>query len=78
MYLCSYAGAAVGGSSILLILPNSVKKNIYDVAVQDIPPPNGVVVAILVNMGSVNLRKPALKVAQLFDGYPKNECDILC
>ncbi len=77
MYLCSYAGAAVGGSSILLILPNSVKKNIYDVA-QDIPPPNGVVVAILVNMGSVSLRKPALKVAQLFDGYPKNECDKLC
>ena len=61
-----YAGAAVGGSSILLILPNSVKRNIYD-DMQDISPPNGVVVAILVNMGSVNLRKPALKIAHLFN-----------
>ena len=55
----------MGGSSILLILPSSVK-NTNDVA-QDIPPPNGVVVAILVNMGGVSLRKPALKIAQLFN-----------
>jgi hypothetical protein len=60
----------VGASSILLILPNSVKKNLFDVT-QDSPLPNGVVVAILVNMGSVNLRRPALKIAQLFNSYQK-------
>ena len=55
----------MGASSILLILPNSVNDK-KDVA-QGIPPPNGVVVAILVNMGGVSLRKPALKIAQLFN-----------
>ena len=60
----------MGASSILLILPNSVQKNLFDVT-RDSPLPNGVVVAILVNMGSVSLRRPALKIAQLFNSYQK-------
>jgi hypothetical protein len=61
------AGGAVGASSILLILPNSVEKNMNDDVAEDIPPPNGVVVAILVNIGSVSLIQPALKIAHLFN-----------
>ena len=66
MYLCC-TGGAVGASSILLILPDSIKRNIT----KDIKPPSGIVVAIIVNMGSVSLRKPALKIAELFNSYQK-------
>ncbi|CAB4008947.1 Hypothetical predicted protein, partial [Paramuricea clavata] len=66
----AHSGGAVGASSILLILPNSVNKNLFDVT-QESPLPNGVVVAILVNMGSVSLRRPALKIAQLFNCHQK-------
>lgn len=53
-----HTGGAVGGSSILLILPQQEARG---------SPPQGVVVALLTNMIKVNLRKAALEIAELFE-----------
>jgi serine beta-lactamase-like protein LACTB len=55
----SHTGTAVGGSSVLLVLPPSTKP--VD------SPPRGVVVVIIVNMISVNLSPAAMEVASLFE-----------
>lgn len=60
-FCVSHTGNAVGGSSVLLILPPSSK------AMDN--PPKGVVVAIIVNMISVNLDPAARDVAELFEKY---------
>lgn len=60
-FCVSHTGNAVGGSSVLLILPPSSK------AMDN--PPKGVVVAIIVNMISVNLDPAARDVAELFENY---------
>lgn len=53
-----HTGGAVGASSILLILPQQEGRG---------SPPQGVVVALLTNMISVDLRKVALEIAELFE-----------
>lgn len=54
-----HTGAAVGASSILLILPQNQEGG---------SPPKGVVVALMTNMISVNLSQAALEIAELFEG----------
>uniref|UniRef100_A0A3P9K8T0 Lactamase, beta n=1 Tax=Oryzias latipes TaxID=8090 RepID=A0A3P9K8T0_ORYLA len=56
----SHTGAAVGASSVLLVLPS-------EVADQNPVPPRGVVVTIVTNMQSVGLNTTALKIALEFD-----------
>lgn len=53
----SHTGAAVGASSVLLVLPSESGHT----------PPQGVVVTIITNMQSVGLNTTALKIAQEFD-----------
>lgn len=60
-FCVSHTGNAVGGSSVLLILPPS------STPMKD--PPKGVVVAIIVNMMAVNLSPAAEQVAELFENY---------
>lgn len=60
-FCVSHTGNAVGGSSVLLILPPSSK------AMDN--PPKGMVVAIIVNMISINLDPAARDVAELFENY---------
>lgn len=54
-----HSGAAVGASSILLILPQKEGRG---------SPPEGVVVALLTNMIGVSLAQAALEIAELFEG----------
>ena len=75
-YFVSHTGGAVGASSVLLILPSDggLSKNggkmlsaeSEKVALHRIPP-QGIVVAILVNMMSVGLNKTALEIAKNFE-----------
>ena len=62
MYV-SHTGGAVGGSSVLVILPQ-VEMSGDDARTMI---PRGVCVSIIVNKQSVSLSKAALKVAKLFD-----------
>ncbi|XP_062586087.1 serine beta-lactamase-like protein LACTB, mitochondrial [Saccostrea cucullata] len=62
-FCASHTGAAVGGSSVLLILPPSTKMVDH--------PPKGVVVVVMVNMMSVNLSPTAMEVAKLFENFEK-------
>ncbi|XP_054721385.1 serine beta-lactamase-like protein LACTB, mitochondrial [Uloborus diversus] len=61
-----HTGGAVGASSILLILPKEPKCNELKNG-DNCSAPKGIIVAILVNLQSVNLSKIALKIAQIFD-----------
>lgn len=77
-YFVSHTGGAVGASSVLFILPSkeelskkTLKKSSDSsgkVLLQRIPP-QGIVVAILVNMMSVGLNKTALEIAQNFENF---------
>ena len=81
-YFVSHTGGAVGASSVLLILPSNEelskkggKKSSADsekVVLQRIPP-QGVVVAILVNMMSVGLNKTAYEIAKNFENVAKSK-----
>ncbi|XP_061184109.1 serine beta-lactamase-like protein LACTB, mitochondrial isoform X1 [Saccostrea echinata] len=64
-FCASHTGAAVGGSSVLLILPTSTKMVDH--------PPKGVVVVVIVNMMSVNLIQTAMEVAKLFENFEKSQ-----
>nr|XP_045581253.1 serine beta-lactamase-like protein LACTB, mitochondrial [Procambarus clarkii]XP_045581254.1 serine beta-lactamase-like protein LACTB, mitochondrial [Procambarus clarkii]XP_045581255.1 serine beta-lactamase-like protein LACTB, mitochondrial [Procambarus clarkii]XP_045581256.1 serine beta-lactamase-like protein LACTB, mitochondrial [Procambarus clarkii]XP_045581258.1 serine beta-lactamase-like protein LACTB, mitochondrial [Procambarus clarkii]XP_045581259.1 serine beta-lactamase-like protein len=57
-----HSGAAVGASSVLLVLP----KQGY-CCKENGAPPKGVVVSIITNMQSVNLKKVALQIAHYFE-----------
>ncbi|KAK3095522.1 hypothetical protein FSP39_015601 [Pinctada imbricata] len=67
-FYVSHTGGAIGGSSVLLILPpksqDEGNKDTYK-------PPKGVVVAIVVNMISVGLNKTALEIGQVFEKVEK-------
>ena len=70
-HLVSHTGGAVGFSSVLLIAPSTkddVKGN-HDngqsVTIDN--PPNGVVVAMISNLGSTSLYKTAVKIADIFE-----------
>ncbi|XP_068596016.1 serine beta-lactamase-like protein LACTB, mitochondrial [Brachionichthys hirsutus] len=60
----SHTGAAVGASSVLLLLPSD---EIRELKGQTPALPRGVVVTVLTNMASVELSGTALKIAQEFD-----------
>ncbi|KAG8197639.1 hypothetical protein JTE90_001569 [Oedothorax gibbosus] len=63
---CVYhTGAAIGASSVLLILPKNISKDEY------LKPellPKGIAVTIICNMQSVGLAQTALRIAKEFDG----------
>ena len=74
-YYVSHTGGAIGASSVLLILPSekelsskrgSSMESSGKYPLQRIPP-QGVVVAILVNMMSVGLNQTALEIAKTFE-----------
>lgn len=71
-HFVAHTGGAIGASSILLILPTpetGKQDNLHCVekyGKQSVPP-RGVVVTIIVNIGSVNLTPVALEIAKLFD-----------
>ena len=67
IFQCFLLGGAIGGSGVLLILPDSV--DIEECSVKECVPPRGVVVAILVNMQSVQLLSTALEIAELFKNF---------
>ena len=81
-YYVSHTGGAVGASSVLLILPSveelsrkggkMLSAKSEKVVLQRIPP-QGVVVAILVNMTSVGLNKTALEIAKNFESVFKSK-----
>ncbi|KAJ6664218.1 hypothetical protein lerEdw1_008436, partial [Lerista edwardsae] len=64
-HFTAHSGAAIGASSILLILPEDEESE----AIKDEPlmPPRGVVVSIICNMQSVSLRSTALNIAMEFE-----------
>ena len=62
-YMVGHTGAAVGSSSVLVLMPSGVDENL--------PPsnsakPSGIVVAILCNMEQVSLNSTGIKIAELF------------
>ena len=59
-FYVGHTGGAVGASSALVVLP---RRNVD----QHRAPPQGIVVAIIVNMQSASLNKSAIKIAKLFD-----------
>ncbi len=61
-FYVSHTGAAIGGSSVLLILPRREKEMRSHKGA-----PQGVVVSILVNMSAVGLNKTALAIAKKFE-----------
>ncbi|XP_078541402.1 serine beta-lactamase-like protein LACTB, mitochondrial [Lissotriton helveticus] len=61
----SHTGGAVGGSSVLLILPEESDTSHPDT--DGHLPPRGVVVSLITNMQSVGLNSTALKIAREFD-----------
>ncbi|XP_069078105.1 serine beta-lactamase-like protein LACTB, mitochondrial isoform X2 [Pleurodeles waltl] len=61
----SHTGGAVGGSSVLLILPEESDSSHLDT--DGHLPPRGVVVSLITNMQSVGLNSTALKIAREFD-----------
>ncbi|XP_060770827.1 serine beta-lactamase-like protein LACTB, mitochondrial isoform X2 [Neoarius graeffei] len=62
-HYASHTGAAVGASSVLLVLPSEG----LNAPGQRVTPPKGVVVAIMINMQSVGLNTTALKIAHEFE-----------
>ena len=62
-FYISHTGGAIGASSVLLILPSQHQAAEFP----ENSPPQGVVVAILVNMTSVGLNKTALEIAKIFE-----------
>ena len=81
-YFVSHTGGAVGASSVLLILPSNEEllknggKKSSDGSEKIVPqriPPQGIVVAILVNMMSVGLNKTALEIAKNFENITKSK-----
>lgn len=65
-HMVAHSGAAVGGSSILLIMPR-----MEETGSQSSPPPRGVTVAILTNLQEVDLYSIAVEVAKNFDEISK-------
>lgn len=63
----SHTGAAVGASSVLLILPLSGKSKSSSKQ-----PPCGIVVSMIVNLPGIGLNKTALQIAQLFQNVIAN------
>ena len=72
----SHTGAAVGASSVLLIMPRKdINNNSADpkdsvtngLGESGKPCPKGVTVAVAVNMQGVGLNKVAIKIAKIFD-----------
>lgn len=63
-FYISHTGGAIGGSSVLLVLPS---KSHDQSNVDNDKVPKGVVVAIVVNMISVGLNKTAFEIAQVFE-----------
>jgi len=62
----SHTGSAVGGTSVLIILPR--KEKVTDNDLSDSEPPHGIVVSIISNLGSCRgLSKTALRIAKLFN-----------
>lgn len=74
----SHTGGAVGGSSVLLILPEELDTSHPDT--DGHLPPRGVVVSLITNMQSVGLNSTALKIAREFDkdklasGHQSDDC----
>lgn len=63
-FYATHTGAAIGASSVLLILPrveNELPSSNYD------KPVRGIVVSMIANLQSVGLNQTALEIAQLFD-----------
>ena len=60
----SHTGGAVGGSSVLLVLPRDENKSGNPGLKSN---PRGVVVAIITNMQSVGMNRDALNIAKLFE-----------
>ena len=68
----SHTGGAIGASSVLLILPAQIngkpnKSNYEKNYGRQFVPPQGVIVAIVVNMGSIGLNTVGLQIAKLFE-----------
>ncbi|KAL3884356.1 hypothetical protein ACJMK2_024502 [Sinanodonta woodiana] len=61
-YYVSHTGGAIGGSSVLLILPLKSEDQLSTEGI-----PKGIVVAILANMMSVGLNRTALQIAKIFE-----------
>lgn len=67
-FYVSHTGAAVGASSVLMILPSSNSEGSEKGDTFAAALPRGVSVAIIVNMIDVGLSKTALSIAKLFEG----------
>ncbi|XP_077174068.1 serine beta-lactamase-like protein LACTB, mitochondrial [Paroedura picta] len=62
-----HCGAAVGASSVLLILPEEGDPGTAAAGGGTLMPPKGVVVTVICNMQSVSLNKTALQIAMQFE-----------
>ena len=60
-FYASHTGGAVGASSALVVLPRRLDGD------ADVPPPHGVIVALITNLQGVGLNKLGLQIAELFD-----------
>lgn len=67
----SHTGGAVGASSVLLVMPMDVLECGEESPSKSLP--QGVVVAIIANMGSVGLNKVALQIAKVFEAAHKDK-----
>ncbi|CAL4096312.1 unnamed protein product, partial [Meganyctiphanes norvegica] len=67
----SHTGGAVGASSVLLVMPLEDLESSEDSHQGSLP--QGVVVAIIANMGSVGLNKVALQIANAFETSNKDK-----
>lgn len=79
-FIVSHTGAAIGASSVLFILPlddvTGNKKNEMKPVDTATSLPQGVVVAIIVNMMSVSLNKTAYDIAKIFQNVNENELNM--
>ena len=63
-FYVTHTGGAVGASSVLVILPRPQESGLKP---RDGSTPQGVVVAIVVNLQSVGMNKVALQIAKVFE-----------
>ncbi|CAG2210964.1 LACTB [Mytilus edulis] len=73
----SHTGGAIGASSVLLILPSQNYGKQEETSSEEKygkqpDPPQGIVVTIITNMGSVGLNRVALEIAKSFESVESN------
>ncbi|XP_076081665.1 serine beta-lactamase-like protein LACTB, mitochondrial [Mytilus galloprovincialis] len=73
----SHTGGAIGASSVLLILPSQNYGKQEETSSEEkygkqSDPPQGIVVTIITNMGSVGLNRVALEIAKSFESIESN------